>query len=403
MKKIVSIIGLLLFVLGSQISVAQNTIEGYVFYHANPDIPVPDVNVGLYTVNGALLATSMTGTSGHYQFTNVQDGTYVLSSTTTIAPGGIDMNDAFLILLHIMGLYEFTPIQFLAADVTGNGVVNFADYFFVVFYYFIHGQPFPAGSWVFEDLVVTTASRDGGNVAGSSTGDVQGIWVPTGRDLYQEDKSIGFQGELSIMPYETATFTVRSNSLYEIAGYGLVFDFNPDELSIVDVVPYGENANYAVKDGQIRIGWINEAIGERQTYAGELATITVRANNSSCDKAKFELNETSHILDMNGDRMEYFELTSPTVKIKQTGDQPVTVFPSPAYDQATVRFTSSAVSAVDINVYSLNGQLVRNMTTNSNLGMNAINIPVYDLVPGIYNVTISQNQLAPQSIKLTVK
>ncbi len=77
-----------------------------------------------------------------------------------------------------LGLYNLTPIQQLAADVDGNGVINMNDYFTVVFGWFLYGYPFPSGDWVFTDATVVAGLKDGNNMGGTSSADVNGSFVP---------------------------------------------------------------------------------------------------------------------------------------------------------------------------------------------------------------------------------
>ena len=337
---------------------AQNQIDGFVLYHNNVDVPIPEVNVGLYTLDGVFIASDETDDNGYYVFTGVPNGSYLLSSTTSIDPGGVDLYDAYLILLYIFGMYDFTPIQFLAADVNGNGVVNMVDYIYIVVYYFIYGQPFPAGDWVFEDVVVNTASREGGGtVAGSSTGDVQGVWMPTGRDFIDESL-LEYNDMLTLLPNETSSFYIRSQSLMGVAGYGLVFDINESAIDVLSVEPYGANAEYAVIDGQIRIGWVNESIGELNTFDGNLARVTVRAREGATGNASVMLNNESHIIDGSGEKMGYFELTAPAITVQPVLQSSLSVYPSPAIDKATIEFVSKSVGKVQVKVVSLSGQVV---------------------------------------------
>jgi hypothetical protein len=378
----------LLLIINQQL-IAQNTIDGYVLYHENPEVPIPDVQVGLYTTTGTLISTYMTGDNGFYEFPNVPDGTYVLSSTTDIDPGGVDLYDAWLILQYIFGIIDFTPIEFMAADVTGNGVVNLADYFFIVFYYFIYGQPFPAGEWVFLDVEVSTFSRSGdGNVAGSSTGDVGGIWVPTGRELIDE---LQFEQEgIAVMQAgEVVSFPIRAHSLIDLAGYGLVFDFDPQIIEIVEVVPFGTDAHYAVVNNQLRMSWVKNADESgRSMFDGVLATVAVRQKGHTSGDVGFSLGSESHILDNTGERIGYLELSAPRLTIDTDEVSSIRMYPVPASGNTNLEITVTESGIAHVSVYNMQGQLVNQTDLSVISGTSVHNIDLGSYVSGVYRLIV---------------
>ncbi len=377
----------LLLVINHQVF-AQNTIDGYVLYRDNPQVPIPDVQVGLYTTGGTLINTYTTGDNGYYAFTNIPDGTYVLSSTTEIDPGGVDLYDAWLILQYIFGWIEFTPIEFMAADVTGNGVVNMVDYLFIVIHYFIYGQPFPAGEWVFLDVEVSTFSREGGgNVAGSSTGDVGGVWVPTGRELIDE-MILEHEGIANLQSGQIVSFPVKAPSLIDLAGYGLVFEFDPQVLEIVEVVPFGTDAHYAVVDNQIRMSWIQNYDKSDRSFEGVLATIAVRKKGQVTGDINLRLGKESHILDNTGERIGYLELTAPKLSIAAGEGSSLRLYPMPASGTTNLEITVDQAGSSLVSVFNMQGQLVDQFSISVTAGTNNIIVDLGSYIPGSYRLIV---------------
>lgn len=378
----------LLLVINHQV-IAQNTIDGYVLYRDNPQVPIPDVLVGLYTTGGALISTYTTGTNGFYSFTNVPDGTYVLSSTTNISPGGVDLYDAWLILQYIFGFRTFTPIEFMAADVTGNGVVNMVDYLFIVIHYFIYGQPFPAGAWVFLDVEVSTFSRTGGgNVAGSSTGDVGGVWVPTGRDLINE-MVLEYEGIANLQSGQIVSLPIMAHSLIDLAGYGLVFEFDPQMIEIVDVIPYGSEAHFAVVGNQLRMSWIkNNEESSRQNFDGLLATVSVRQKGQAAGDVSFRLGKESHILDNTGEKIGYLELTAPKISIADGQGSSLSLYPMPASGTTNLRMAAAQSGKALVSVFNMQGQMVDQFNLTVSAGTNNFTIDLGNYIPGSYRLIV---------------
>lgn len=389
MKRILFTAVFALLLVTNQHLFAQNTIDGYVLYRNNPQVPIPDVQVGLYTTGGTLISTYTTGSNGFYVFTNVPNGTYVLSSSTSINPGGVDLYDAWLILQYILGFRTFTPIEFLAADVTGNGVVNMVDYLFIIIHYFIYGQPFPAGEWVFLDVEVSTYSRTGGGtVAGSSTGDVGGVWVPTGRDLIDE-MILEHEGIATLQTGQIVSFPVKAHSLIDLAGYGLVFEFDPQVLEIVEVIPYGDDAHYAVVGNQLRMSWVKTSDESgRSMFDGVLATVAVRLIGQASGDVSISLGKESHILDNTGERIGYLELSAPRLAVALGQGSSLKVYPMPASVYTNVEITVAEAGMAHVSVYNMQGQLVDQLNLSVTAGTNVFTLGLGSYIPGSYRLVV---------------
>ena len=133
---------------------------GRVLYHNN--YPMSGVNAYLHQPNGTIIDTAITNNQGYYQFSNLNNGNYTITFSTNQTAGGIELNDAFLVMLKLMNMITFTPIQTLAADVNGSGTITWTDYFIILIGYLTQGNPFPIGPWVFESTPITipNPSRD---------------------------------------------------------------------------------------------------------------------------------------------------------------------------------------------------------------------------------------------------
>ena len=158
---------------------AQNQVDGHLTYHSS--WPMGNSTVLLTDMNGTVLQSAPTDGTGYFSFDNVPNGDYQLTATTQLSAGGIDMSDAFMIMMHLYNLYPFNSIQAMSADVDGDGMVTWNDYYTIVVGWFTQGYPFPAGEWTFETINLSlTGSREGfsGGITSGSTGDVNGSYLP---------------------------------------------------------------------------------------------------------------------------------------------------------------------------------------------------------------------------------
>jgi len=99
-------------------------IAGSVDYEGT-GLPVPFVK---FTLNGHALLTNQTDENGHFNYTRLHYGDYVLTPEKTGDQGrAISPFDAALILQHVVGSSQLSPYQKIAADVTGDSTVSSFD------------------------------------------------------------------------------------------------------------------------------------------------------------------------------------------------------------------------------------------------------------------------------------
>jgi len=159
MKNIKTIFTVLLSFLFISV-IAQNTITRTIKYHDEEGLPLAGVHVELYDLNNTLLQSTYTDDNGVYVFNDVENGTYKITHNYDAVYTNVNMGDATLIMLYLNGLYEFTPLEAIAADVDGDGEITWADYDFLMVDYGINGDPFPAGDWAFSEVIVDLGAKD---------------------------------------------------------------------------------------------------------------------------------------------------------------------------------------------------------------------------------------------------
>ena len=120
---------------------------------------MPSIVANLYNANGEYVATTITGTDGIFAFENLNAGeAYSVNSSTDLAPFGVDLADAFMLLYYLGGNAELSELQLSAADVNGDSQVNYSDFSFILSQWYLHGEEFPAGDWVFPVWTFTPSA-----------------------------------------------------------------------------------------------------------------------------------------------------------------------------------------------------------------------------------------------------
>lgn len=377
---------------------AQNQLVGTVNYHDDPAFPMPEVSMHLLDMNNNLIQSTITNDYGEYAFDSIPDGSYYLSSGTTLDPGEVTLQDAFLIMMHLFGLYNFTDYEFAAADVNGSGAITWSDYFIVLINYLLQGQPFPVGEWQFEPVQLeftsarTLGTADTANVWATGSGDLEGIWLPSGRSLAMVT---GLEGEHLQLNTETLSIPINSNYSELMSGFSITLSYPADLVTINNVQGPDGNLNYAITDNQISIIWMDESERAGAHFYGDLLCtleVSARIGNTNEATGSFKLEEQGMVLDAQGMAVET-EIRLPAVKIAASGIQTTTgVFPNPVRDNIEIRFEPTVESNFEVHIINTVGQTVKieNYSSSTHYTQ-SIQLSVGQLKSGIYTYLVKSN------------
>lgn len=370
-------------------SYAQSDISGSVLYHFKANKPIPSVNLELIDASGNVAGTATTELNGTYIFPNVPFGTYTLHATTQISAGGITMGDALLMFLHLCNLYPFTPIQSLAADVNDDGSVTWDDYWTVVIGWFIQGYPFPAGPWVFEDVVFdhTGAKTNVPTMGGSSSGDVNGTFVPTTRDFIALPEVTYNRQAIS----NNFSVDIYANDITEASAMGMVINYPVDMIEITNVSCQLGETNMSINNGSIRLSWINQLFSTTSVDPGKpvitiQATLTDRYNGN---EILFGINPVSHFCDANGEQIETrYTLPAMTAVENYLGAN----YPNPFRESTRIDYILPEDGKVSLSLFNQQGQLVRSLIDSyQQAGSHTFTFNTEGLQPGIYYYNLKTN------------
>ncbi len=399
---------LAIFLIANIVS-AQNQISGIVNYHENEENPLPFVTVELFDTENNMIATTITSDIGEFTFSNIPTGEYILRSSTSLHVGEINIVDASLILYYIFGMYTFNEYEFLAADVNGNGRVNFGDYMRMI-RYIMRGNSFPAGEWQFNEVSVNLASRDNIDttyICGTSTGDVEGIWMPAGRNI-----GLDYDYNQNNIDISEQMVELEIGSDYNelISGFNLNLTYPVDLIEIVDVTGPDENFHFNLdgNTGILNVIWLDENKKPGTTFFGEtLFRVKVKQldNSTQSKEGAFSLLEKGMVLDNNSNQIEDVTINLP--KITTTSSSltfELTSYPNPVVNNLSFKITSPENNYADIYIYDMVGKLVHTtIGTNVYKGTQLINIETKNLPSGqyLYKVVIPNIEIVAGSFSKT--
>jgi hypothetical protein len=359
---------------------------------------MPGAMAHLRNANGNVIDSATTNNYGHYTFQNVAPGNYTITFTTGQNAGGVTLTDAFLVMLKLLNLYTFTPIQTLAADVNGSGNITWTDYFLILIGYLNQGNPFPIGPWVFEQAAVTipTSARDGFSSRGGSSGDVNGSLVPDPKtnSIFLNNPVIN----LTQGPSDPIDFNLSGTGNLSISGMHLVIKI-PDGLTLLNVESAIPDANISVLKDQVRVTWLNKSLETYNITGGEplvvVSAITTGVSRDG-DSYSLKLSDESHFIDADGELIPGVNLQLPTINLVTKKDIVMTAYPNPFVSSTNLSYTIPADGQVNISVFDQGGRLVSEIVNGvCPAGNNLVSIDGTYLTPGLYYYRITYNGIDP--------
>lgn len=387
-KRFLIVLSVALLIAGQ--SLAQNELTGKVLYHLDNNKPISQVTVTLIASDGEIAGVTTTDLSGSYSFSEVLTGTYSIEASTDIMAGGINMADANKIKHHLRGNQLLDEFEQLAADVDFDGLITWADHDAIVDWH-MQGIPFNSGQpWVFMTLenIEHTYTQlktltNVPTVGGSSSGDVNGTFVPTTRDL--AEPMVKYTKKPINNDFSVEIF---ATDIIEASAMGLIINYPENMVNISDITSQLGVIMTVVKNGQIRIGWINESIDATPVDPGS-PILVISGNTTGLydgSDIKFKVDPSSHFCDQNSNELATrFSLPVLT----QTENYLGMNYPNPFNGITTIDYSIPADGKVNISLYNQTGQLVRVLINRpENAGSQSLQFDSEGLEPGIYYYTL---------------
>lgn len=371
-----------------QTSIASD-VTGKVLYQGDVNRPIGNVVVILKNMNDNSVKTFKTENDGSYQFTNLNAGNYVVTGTTTAEGSGVTYYDATMVFLHLVGLYQFTPIQLMAADVNGSGNVNWTDYNLIV-KFILKGTPFPVGPWKFESTTfpitnLKSADYDPKALGGTCSGDVGGAFVPQIRNT--PALPVAQDGTIEVSGSEPFTTRILTQNALSINGAGLVINYPSDLVQIESIEFKGTDYEYNIENGQIRLVWGNPEttpvdFGEGETF------ITIHGVSTSDFKqgmtASIGLDGNTSLISASNQEVTNVKFASPLIRF---GKQTVRFsnYPNPFANSTKLSVFSPESGNATIEIFNSTGQFVKSIPAGViNAGYHEVDLDASQLAKGSY-------------------
>ncbi|MBI9038218.1 MAG: T9SS type A sorting domain-containing protein [Bacteroidales bacterium] len=375
------------------LSYSQQSVSGTILYHGDENKPIEEVTVTLSDLAGNIIATDFTDQFGTYEFSNIAEGEYYINASTEIEPGGVDLEDAFLILLYLQGYQPLEPLAIMAGDVNGDGELNYNDIYAIAIYWYLYGQAFPADDWVFETLNIIVEegkSKEITGPGGIAEGDVNNSFDPD-KSLDQYVKLISIISQ-SISTNIEYTFPIRTKNEIEISSFGLSFEYPSELIEIKNVTSNFADLNFYTSNDELKISWLDLNFSDQKIPQNESIidiTFIVKSNTPN-EEINFKINNESYFIDLKGRKIPEVTLNVPKFNIISKNEKNIFNFPNPFEQFTTIQYELKSDAKVSLKVFDLAGREVFSLPESFNsAGTQNIKFDGSSLESGIYFYNIS--------------
>jgi hypothetical protein len=366
----------------------QNNLSGTYYYQGNVQVPLPNIHVELFDMDNTLIASTITGDDGSYLIEDIPFGDYYIASSTNMASGGVTLVDAYKVMFYLIGWYDLTDMEFEIADTDNDSDVTWDDLDEIMMF-IIFGTPFSGGDWEFEDVTVNFAARtigDSVNPWGSSSGDVEGAWEPSGRDIALMPSRYYHPEQVNTT---TAAYVIGTGFNGDLNGFELNLGFAADNIEIVRISGPDENFTYSIDSerGVVKLAWLNKNMGTSTVNGKQLFAIEVKNLGNKDGIAAEELLYLlpgGVLIDSESNILKDTEINLPLLENKQLIVE-VGVYPNPVVNRLNFNVSSNKQSQACLSVYDLSGKLVHYVDGVAiHEGEQAVTVDVTNLLPGNY-------------------
>ena len=339
-------------------SSANPPIKGTITYHE--ESPMSDITLYLYDNYYTFVDSALTNSNGKYIFENIPYGDYILHVNLDMAPTGVDMEDAYLVEQHLLGNDTLTAFQYYAADVDGDGVVTWDDYYAITDWWLTYGIPFPVGDWKCEDLSISFYSIDDGkdnDAKVTETGDVNAGGGSPDKLTPVNIQSVIFE-EIFISNSEIFEIPVYIENEMILNSYHFSLKYDNTALEIIDVKTLNSESVYHADNGLIKITCRN--YNEYVERHSQIATLKVRLPETEVqeESISFSLKGQPQFLDENGEQLKTLQLSMPKIKIKTESFDILGSYPNPFTSIAKIDYYIPANGCITVEIYNTSGQLI---------------------------------------------
>lgn len=354
------------YINGTINSYSCSNISGRFYYPNQDSTPLNNTTVYAYNIAGYNQDSTITDVSGDYSISSLPLDSYSIIANIDKIWGGVNANDALVIMMHFAGMTNLTGLQLEVADVDMSGFVNTLDALMCAQRFVGMIYSFPAGDWAhdIDTLLIDGTAPVFYNFEGLCYGDVNRSFIPSTvrtEPLLTLDRS----GTKEIIPNDIINIPLSVNKDMDINAVSLIFDFPAEHLEFKGVVFNNDQGvlQYNEKDGEIRISWYSTKsleIKESEMLL-ELVFSPLFNDVEGLNKVYLNLHPQSELADEMANTIRSAKLLMPDL-VSSVDGMPESYlgqnYPNPFNDFTEIEYVLLNDGKVSIEIYNTLGEKV---------------------------------------------
>ncbi|MEM6343253.1 MAG: ELWxxDGT repeat protein [Bacteroidota bacterium] len=370
---------------GAAISAMGDTIPGVVFDLSGDDGPLSQADSSFNFLTGACNASNDIGAD---------------KDDDASTNNGINVQDAFDIIQHIVLLQPLTSYNLIAADVNATNSINVLDAFQVLrkvanitthFTDPVTGLDDATWTFIPSDHLITDPHNPfgfptrrayvspspltGQDFIGVKLGDVNNSWDPYNLRPMTPNKSIKFvMDRLNAEPGQLVTIPVRVKDFVAITGYQYTLNWDPSVLQFESVTHQTLEGIYGTQDvenGNLTAAWIDLAgvaitlpDGENVfdltfRVIGDMGSQTSFAMTSSITQSQAFAEDRSRLAVETEPNVLTVGSTTSVDPLEMQGYKLAQNYPNPFTSSTAIEFSLGQAEDLQVEIFTLTGKIVR--------------------------------------------
>lgn len=360
-------------------------ISGTISYFNTVSTPINNAKIYLRMLDGIPTDSLYSNSSGVYNFGLKPKMKYLIDGNISIAWGGVNSTDALVIRKNILGLYNLTSLQKIAADVNKSGDISSTDALLIRKRMVGQINNFIISDWVFPKDTLNPVQDIVHVLKTLCAGDVNRSFTPGSNK--NSTVTLTQQNEITVNRNQVIDIPLRVNQSLGTAAVSLYLYYPDDILEIEKITSPLNGLMYQCEAGKIVMAW--DSLKAMKFKANEaIATLQVRVNRMATDKdkASFTLDNFSEFANEDANTISDVKLSISSLKITPWLDYELSPnFPNPFVKSTEIRYELPEECLVKLIVYNALGQIIRTLVSNTQkAGSYSLYFDATSLEPGAY-------------------
>ncbi len=371
-----------------------SSIAGELTYDNQDSTALNDTKLYAYNLIGFTQDSTISNGYGGYYFPTLPIGSYSIVANPDKLWGGVNANDALMIMRHFAGLITLTDLPLAVADVDASGFINTLDALMCAQRFVGMIASFPSGDWgqEIDTLLVNGNTPVIYNFQSLCFGDVNCSHLPT--TVKQEPLLILEQRDITkIDVNENIVIPLSVNKAMDINAISLILSYPVELLNFVEIDLRADHGVLQYNDvgGEIRISWYSTTSIEikESNVLLDIVFSPKRFDISGIGNSFLTLHPQSELADQEAKTIYNAKLFMPEIISTEESSGEFYLgqnYPNPFNNNTEIEYALVEAGKVSLDVYNTLGEKVDNIISDKllNKGSYLVSFDASLLPAGMY-------------------